>query len=458
MRYQPVILPLLALAGLFASSPALGLIEAGALKPVVEVLKEERYIDGEHPAQDARHQFLVYAKDAQRAQEVLAVVVQRRHQAQQFFQTSVIWREPAVVIVYPNRTAYLRSTGLFGTGGVQMQFRYKGKGVKVKLVITYEGEGMLEHTLPHELMHLLTSDMSNRGYFDGRRSEVTELPIWTNEGIAEYMTADAKRRTDFEKIVYYALHEDAMLGLERLLRQTRYDSRIALHYAESYSLVAFIAATVPDGRQRLRNFIMAFDDPNRAKDPIRTFELTFQGVAPSIDAFEARWHAWIRQQYVHHLPPVVAKTFPGDKSADASAEGKIWIKFDKPMDPQTVSVATVSLRKGSSKELGDDADNLLRGAKLSWGEGGTVLLIEASGGFEAGGTYTLVLSNYVKDLRQHGLVVDKFAAMETDEWWTQSTIEPTPGGQGTTAKKTTAKTPPKAVSVLTFKTKGGESE
>jgi hypothetical protein len=458
VRPRAFILPTLVLAALFAAaSPALCLIEAGALKPVLEVLKNDPYLDGQHPAQDPRKQFLVYAKNAQRAQEVLQVVVQRRHQAQQFFQTSVIWRDPALVLVYPNEITYLRSGGQYGSAGQQAQGRFHGTGAKVKLVMTYEGKDMLGHTLPHELMHLLITDMSNRGYYDGHRNEVMETPIWTQEGIAEFMTADALRRGNFERFVYWSLHEGKMMGLERMLRRVDYDRQhMVLHYAQSYSFVAFIAATVPNGRQRLRNFIVSFDDPDRAKDPLRTFEMAFQGVAPSIEVLERRWHIWIDQQYAHHFPPVVVKTLPTHESEDASTDGKIWVKFDRPIDRGTLSAATTALRKGSTKTLGDDKDNLLRRAILTWSKDGTVLLIEARDGFDANSTYTLVLSDHVKDTEGHGLAAGKFAIMETDDWWKESTIEPTPkdkGSKGTTTPKTTT---PKAVSTLTFKTKTGD--
>ena len=460
MRQRSIILSALVPAALFAaSSPAPGIVEAGSLKPVVELLKEDRYLDGEHPAQDPRQQFLVYAKTAERAQEVLQVVVQRRNQAQQFFQTSVVWREPALVLVYPSQIAYLRSTGLFGTEGVQVQFRYRGTGVKLKLVISYEGDNLLGENLPHELMHLLITDMSNRGYFEGRRADVMYAPVWTQEGTAEYMTADAVRRSNFEKLVYWSLHKGETIRLEQLLQLVEYDyEHMMLHYAESYSFIAFVAATVPNGRLRLRNFIVALDDPARAKDPLRTFELAFQGVAPSIDVLEQRWHAWIREQYAHHFPPVVLKTMPVHQSEDASTEGKIWVKFDKPIDPKTLSATTSALRKGSSKVLGDDEENLLRGARLTWSADRTVLLVEIFGGFDPDHTYTLVLSDHVKDPEQHGLVDKKFAFMETNDWWKESKVEPTPTGKGPKEKTTKTKTaPPKAVNTLTFKTKAGEA-
>ncbi len=427
----------------------------GMLKPFLEALEEERDLDTDHPATDARQQFIVYAKDGKRARQVVAVAVQRRHKAQQFFGTSIIWKEPAVILVYPDKAAYHRSWGMYGTAGVQLQGRYRGKGVKVKLVVTFEGEGLLEHTLPHELMHLLITDMSNRHYFDGRRRDVVATPVWIQEGLAEYMTAGAQRRKNFEKLVYWSLHEKKQIPLQRMLEQMPYDRNIMLHYAQSYSFIAFIAATVPNGRVRLRNYITSYNEPRLAKSPRRAFELAFQGVAPSIEVLEKRWHAWVAKHYRRHFAPVLLRTRPTDKARDASPDGKIWVQFDKPIDPATMTAKTMALRTGDSKRLGDDEENLLRQASFEYDSLRSVLLIEVAGGLDAGCDYTLAFSDHVRDTRQHGLVAERFDELKRGDWWKSKNVEPLPGQKRAQEKK---EKPPKLVTSITFTTKAKETD
>jgi hypothetical protein len=432
-------------------------VGSGALKPFLEYIEsKDRYLDTQHPATDPRQQFIVYAKDAKRAKQVLAVAVRHRHRAQQFFGTSVIWMEPAVILVYPNGNAYHRSWGMYGTGGVQIQARYRGKGVKLKLVVTYEGELLLERTLPHELMHLLITDMSNRGYFDGKRGEMTPTPVWIQEGLAEYLTADAERRENFEKFFYWSLHKQEQIPLARLLEQMRYDRRAWLHYAQSYSFIAFVAATVPDGRLRLRNYITSYDDPARAKDRMQIFNLTFVGVAPSIEQLERRWHAWVRARYARHFSPVVLRTKPADHADDAAADGRIWVQFDKPIDASTLSAKTMALRAGTSKELGDDEENLLQRASFKCNKSATVLLIEVTAGLRPSRRHTLALSDHVKDAHGHVLVAEKFEEMERDDWWKSAKPEPAPGDKQ--AKKPEEAAPPKLVHSITFKTRAKETD
>lgn len=431
---------------------------ASRLKPFLDELETDRYLDTDHPATDARLQFMVYAEEAKMAQRVLGVALRHRARAQQFFGTSIIWKEPAIILVYPDMMSYYRSWGMFGTAGVQVQFRYKG--TKVKLIVTYEGERLLKHTLPHELMHLLMYDMSNRHYFEGRRRDPVYMPKWIQEGLAEYMTAGAERREDYEKLVYWSLHEKEEIPLRRLLVLKGYDRRWLLHYAESYSFVAFLAATVRDGRMRLRNYITSFNEPALAKAPLKVFEMAFQGVAPSIEVLEQRWHAWVARSYRRHFSPVVLQTKPAAKATGVQLDGRIWVKFDKPLDPDTLGAETMALRRGGSTKLGDDKDNLLHGAAFRYDAAKSVLLIEVPGGLEPGRKYTLAFSDGVKDGGEHGLVAEKFDEMKSDGWRKSGKAEPRPDedeGEGEEEKEK-KKTPPKLVTSIWFKTTTEESD
>jgi len=445
-------LPSVLLSVLLAVAPPACASSASGLKPLLDEIELERDLDTEHPATDPRLQFMVYADDAQMAQRVLAVALKHRARAQQFFGTSIIWKEPALILVYPTLMSYYRSWGMFGTAGVQVQFRYKG--TKVKLIVTYEGKRLLEHTLPHELMHLLMYDMSNRHYFEGRRRDPVHMPMWIQEGLAEYMTAGTERRQDYEKLVYWALHEKKEIPLRRLLVLMGYDRRVLLHYAEAYSFVAFLAASAGDGRIRLRNYITSFNEPTLAKEPLKVFEMAFQGVVPSLDVLEQRWHAWAARSYQHHFSPVIVKTKPAAKATGAPLDGRIWVKFDKPVDPDTLKARTIALRRGASTKLGTDKGNLLRRAEFRYDAGTCVLLIEVPGGLKPGRTYTLALSDGVKDNHAHGLVAEKFDEMKRADWWTSDNPEPRPDEK----EKDKKKTPPKLVTSISFTTRKKESD
>ena len=418
-----------------------------SLDSLLAELEGHRYLDTDNPAREPREQFLVFAHEAEYADKVLAVALKHRAAAQRFFGTSIIWKEPAVILVYPDKVAYYRATGMYGTGGVQVQFRYKG--YKVKLIATFEGENLLEHTLPHELTHLIITDMSNRHYFEGRRRDVILTPVWIQEGLAEYFTADDERRESFERLVYWSLHKDEALSLRKMLRQMGYDRKIVLHYAQSYSFIAFIAATVPQGRAKLRTYIQYYNEPELAKDPLKAFRLAFRVSDASIETIEKRWHAWVGRNYNVHFAPVVLRTHPADKAEDAARNGQVWIKFDKPMDPDTFNAKTMALRKSTTAKLGDDKTNLLAKAAFTYDSAESVLLIEVPGGLKAGAKYALALSDQVTDADRHGLVAEKFDEMEREEWWKSTKIEPQPDDKRAEKKQD----PPKLVSSITFTTK-----
>jgi hypothetical protein len=437
------------LAALMAAAAASSARAAGevSIESLLAELEGYRYLDISNPAKDPRGQFLVYAKDAKFAQEVLDVAVKHRAAAQQFFGTSIIWKEPAILLVYPSRTAYYRAIGLYGTGGVQAHLRYKG--FKFKLVATFEGENLLGHTLRHELTHLIVTDMSNRQYFDGHRRDPVETPVWIQEGLAEYLTADQERRECFERLTYYAVHEQKTIPLRTLLVQMDYDNRIVLHYAQSYSFVAFIAAAAAHGRDKLRTYLQYYNEPDLAKDPLKAFLLAFQVSDASVETIEKQWYDWIGTHYDGHFAPVVLRTHPADKAKAANRDGRVWVKFDKPMDPASFSAATMALRQSSTGKLGDDQANLLTKAAFTYDSAESVLLIEVPGGLATGAKYTLALSDHVTDAQRHGLVAEKFDEMKRDDWWKSTKIEPQPDDKRAEKPEDAAK----LVASITFTTK-----
>jgi hypothetical protein len=432
---------------LAAASPAARAAGENSVEALLTELEGNRYLDIGHPAKDPRGQFLVYARDAKFAQEVLDVAVKHRAGAQRFFGTSIIWKEPAVLVVYPSRTAYYRAVGMYGTGGVQAHLRYKG--FKFKLIATFEGEDLLGHTLLHELAHLIVTDMSNRQYFDGHRRDPVETPVWVQEGLAEYLTAEAERRETFERLTYWAVHEKKTIPLRTMLVEMDYDNRIVLHYAQSYSFVAFIASAAAHGRDKLRTYLQYYNEPELAKDPLKAFLLAFRTSDASTETIEQQWHAWIGTHYKGRFAPVVLRTHPADKAKAADRDGRVWVKFDKPMDPDGFSAATMALRQGTTAALGDEQGNLLAKAAFTYDSVESVLLIEVPGGFAAGTAYTLGLSDHVTDADRHGLTAEKFDEMKREEWWKSTKIEPQPDDK----RQEKAEDAPKLVTSITFTTK-----
>jgi hypothetical protein len=455
----------LVLCTVFALSlvvPRAGLCSSGMdrIKPVLDEITRDFYLDTDHPASDIRQQFVVFAKDGARAKEILAVAVKQRSRAQRFFGTSIVWDLPALILVYPDKTTYYRATGLVGTGGVQVQTRYKGK--RVKLILTFEGEGLVEHTLPHELMHLLITDMSNRDYFSGAQPDLVITPVWIQEGLAEFLTADADRRADFERLVLWRLHQNKLIPLRRLLSHMGYEREIVLHYAESYSFVAFVAATMRErGRQRLRNYITSYNVPELAQDPIRNFTMAFQGAMPSIEALEKRWHAWIARYYERHFCPVVVKTLPADGARDVPTVGRILVKFSKPIDPATLNAETITLRVGDSEELAGQEDNLLSQATFTQDRSTTALRIDVPGGLKAEHIYTLVFSSHVRSKDERGLVTDRFVEMKRADWWKSNDFEPVPGQvreKDEADAEAEEEDPLEVVTTITFRTESGDTD
>ncbi len=102
---------------------------------------------------------------------------------------------------------------------------------------TYEGtvttQKLLEGTLPHELTHLLFHKLMGK----------QKIPLWLNEGLAQYEEKDTKKRFERKKFIKKALREGEYIKLEQLFEMRNYpeDERENwLFYCQSESIVTYL--------------------------------------------------------------------------------------------------------------------------------------------------------------------------------------------------------------------------
>jgi len=137
---------------------------------------------------------------------------------------------PVQAYVYRDRDAFRQAVG------IPRESTVVGLATLPSGVIHIDGTGLLasiQRVVPHEVGHVMISRAVGPG--------LPQLPLWLNEGIAEYVAG--QRAAQVDPVALRAVGRGAALGLADLDPAfRRRDADTALAYAQSASLVNFLVA------------------------------------------------------------------------------------------------------------------------------------------------------------------------------------------------------------------------
>ncbi len=137
------------------------------------------------------------------------------------------WDKRAKIYIYHSREEYIRNTGA-------KEWSYGFANYYRKEIVSYShSTKFIDTLLPHEMAHLIFRD------FVGFKSEV---PIWLDEGVAQWEEAD-KRKAAAELVRAFAANGETipLILLTRMdISQETNESIARKFYAEAVTLVGFM--------------------------------------------------------------------------------------------------------------------------------------------------------------------------------------------------------------------------
>lgn len=290
---------------------------SGSTKRIRDMIARNDF-PGSQPVMDTQQQFIVFSPDPRLSREVLDLVLNLRRQMYAFFGISKISDQPAFVLIFPTKERY----GLAGTGGAAVQFKYRNQ--YVRMLASYLQEKLKEEILPHEMIHFLIADMSTVG--SGVEGKPPELPIFINEGIAEYFSASAGRRILFEKTVWETYQAKKLEPVKGIVTSTSNwvealtpGQGAWAQRAQGFSVVCFLMS-LPDGNVKLRNYILSFATTAgrvaREDASLRAFEMAFGRDFSSWDELQNRWANYIQEREIVVLE--------AESASVADSSGEKW--------------------------------------------------------------------------------------------------------------------------------------
>ncbi|MEE9190669.1 MAG: hypothetical protein V3U16_07855, partial [Candidatus Neomarinimicrobiota bacterium] len=189
-------------------------------------------------------------------------------------------RKPVSIIVYNSHNDFQQTNVTFsymgeGIGGVTELF-------KNRVVIPFEGSyEQFRHVIHHELVHAVVNDMVYGGSVQSIVSgaQRLSLPLWVNEGIAEYLSANWDTRADM--ILRDLSINDYIPHVKEL------DYYMA--YKGGQSVWRFIAQKY--GREKVGEIYVSMKKSQNAE---RGYE---KALGMDFDDLTEQWHKYLKKEY-----------------------------------------------------------------------------------------------------------------------------------------------------------------
>jgi len=190
-----------------------------------------------------------------------------------------LWDTRCQIYLYPERQAYIQATGAPAWSGGFVNYQRRR-------IYSYLGaSSFLEHTLPHELAHIVFREFVG---FDNRR-----VPRWLDEGVAQY--AELGRREEAWDVMRQGLAQGVYIPLDQLnALRLGHSSGATAHvfYIQAVTLVHFFLAAY--GPRRFIDFCSNLRDGYSVE---RALSFATAGSITSLGALEDAWRAFLLSDF-----------------------------------------------------------------------------------------------------------------------------------------------------------------
>lgn len=224
------------------------------------------------------HFDIYFYEDAMQLAKFTAAVAESAYTALSYdFNYKISKRVP--IILYKSHNDFQQTN-------VVIEYMEEGIGgvtelLKNRVVIPFEGNyEQFRHVIHHELTHAVMNDMLYGGSLQKViQSNVTPVPLWVSEGLAEFESEGWNNRLDMAV-------RDAVINA--YLPELKY-----LQYVSPYqggaSVFRFIAETY--GREKIGEFL------HRLKGKLKFENVIQQTFQMKMEEFSERWQRWLKKMY-----------------------------------------------------------------------------------------------------------------------------------------------------------------
>ncbi len=186
------------------------------------------------------------------------------------FKSLTVWKNPTIIKICYDRSEYESKFQLFGTAGFMT--KSKKNSITFRLVASWIQDDLLDNILPHETAHLFVADLAKVDKINSSKGKPI-LPLWVNEGIAQFFEKDKSFLIFKIYLMQIALHENGQIPFDKFFSYTKYPENTYYFYIQSEVIVRFLLSQ-PNGYNHIRNYITIFR--SKVKDGYKAFQLSFK--------------------------------------------------------------------------------------------------------------------------------------------------------------------------------------
>ena len=144
----------------------------------------------------------------------------------------------------------------------------------------------------HEVIHILMHEAAD--------NPLREIPVWLNEGMAEYGSRDAG--SSYDRVLAIAVAEDRLIPFRQLTTRPGLAEDITLLYSEAKSFVAFLVDTF--GGEKLRQMLRLLKSGRPMNEALQ------QTYGANLDELENQWRGSIGASLIQVFQEPQAKPTP----------------------------------------------------------------------------------------------------------------------------------------------------
>ncbi len=222
------------------------------------------------------------------------------------------WQQTNVVLSYLEE----------GIGGVTELY-------KNRVVVPFEGlYDQFRHVIHHELVHAVINDMLYGGNINSLiMGQVAPLPLWANEGLAEFESVGWNTRTDM------IIRDAVLTGYIPPVQYLEY----ILAYQGGNSVYRYIVETY--GREKIAEIL------NKAHGKVQFQQVLKSSLGLDYKELTEKWHRYLRRKY---YPEVADQLVPKEFSDQMTfhEEWKNYLNVSPTISPQGDKIAYISDKSG----------------------------------------------------------------------------------------------------------------
>ena len=251
----------------------------------------------DHLLYDPNKCFIVLCPDKELGKKILKSELKLYKKYHRIFKTLTFWKNPAVVKIFANRESYVKAFNSYSSSALMAKFNAHNR--QHRFIASWIQDDLIDNLIPHETAHIFVADLARIDEINSNEGKQV-LPLWVNEGIAQFFETNDELFNYKLYTMYMAFKEKGFMPFDYFFTYTRYPQNTYYFYIQADILTRFLLSQ-KNGSKKIRNYITIFR--SKVKDGKKAFNLSFPEYA-DLKKLEKELIAWTKAKLKKYKPDI----------------------------------------------------------------------------------------------------------------------------------------------------------